>query len=110
MKSSNPKSKVISIAGKDRAACLLGAKKPDISIYYNYAGSFISSDYYVDKPPTWLTDFNKSLNIESYKDSLWEKTLENHHYGKLSRKDHYYGEGDDYLNAVYSPVFPIGWI
>ena len=109
LKSSNPNSKVISIAGKDRAACLLGAKKPDISIYYNYAGSFISSDYYVDKPPTWLTDFNKSLNIESYKDSLWEKTLENHYYGKLSRKDHYYGEGDDYLNAVYSPVFPIGF-
>ena len=109
LKSSNPNSKVISIAGKDRAACLLGAKKPDISVYYNYSGSFISSDYYVDKPPTWLTDFNKSLNIESYKDSLWEKTLENHYYGKLSRKDHYHGEEDNYLNAVYSPVFPIGF-
>ena len=109
LKSTNTNSKVISIAGKDRAACLLGGKNPDLSIYYNYAGSFISSDYYVDQFPRWLNNFNSNLNIENYKDSLWEKTLDGHHYEKLSRKDHYYGETDDYLNALYSPVFPIGF-
>ncbi len=109
LKLSNPNSKVISIAGKDRAACLLGGKMPDLPIYYNKAGSFISSDYYVDKLPDWLDDFNSNLNINSYKDSIWEKSLKNHYYEELSRKDNYLGETDDYLNAVYSPVFPIGF-
>ena len=109
LKLSNPNSKVISIAGKDRAACLLGGKMPDLSTYYNMAGSFISSDYYVDKLPDWLDDFNSNLNIDSYKDSIWEKSLKNHYYEQLSRKDNYFGENDDYLNAVYSPVFPIGF-
>ena len=75
LKLSNPNSKVISIAGKDRAACLLGGKMPDLSTYYNMAGSFISSDYYVDKLPDLLDDFNSNLNIDSYKDSIWEKSL-----------------------------------
>ena len=65
---------VISIAGKDRAACLLGGKNPDLSIYYNKAGSFISSDYYVEELPNWLDNFNDNPNIESYKDSVWKVT------------------------------------
>ena len=44
LKVNYPSSKVISIGGKDRAACLLGGKKPDQAIYYNGAGAFISSD------------------------------------------------------------------
>ena len=47
---------------------------PDLPIYYNKSGSFISSDYYVDKLPAWLDDFNSNLNIDSYKDSIWEKS------------------------------------
>ena len=109
LKESYPNSKVISIAGKDRTACLMGGKKPDLPIYYNKAGSFISSDYYVDKLPKWLHDFNKNLNIDSYQDSIWEKSLKNSYYKKYARNDHYFGETDDYLNAVYSPVFPIGF-
>ena len=109
LKSSYTNSKVISIAGKDRAACLLGGKNPDLPIYYNKSGSFISSDYYVDRLPKWLNDFNQNLNIEFYKDSIWEKSLKNSTYKKYSREDNYFGESDDYLNALYSPVFPIGF-
>ena len=109
LKSSYTNSKVISIAGKDRAACLLGGKNPDLPIYYNKSGSFISSDYYVDRLPKWLIDFNQNLNIEFYKDSIWDKSLKDSHYKKYSREDNYFGESDDYLNALYSPVFPIGF-
>ena len=51
IKLKHPRSKVISIGGKDRAACLLGGKNPDQAIYYNQLGEFISSDYYVDELP-----------------------------------------------------------
>jgi len=102
-------SKVISIGGKDRAACLLGGKNPDLPLYYNKAGQFISSDYYIEQLPDWVSTFNQNLNIQSYKDSLWEKSLNNDVYLKFAREDHYVGETDDYLNALYSPVFPIGF-
>ena len=50
-------SKVISIAGKDRSACMAGGKNPDLPLYYNYHGQFISSDYYVDSVPEWVKIF-----------------------------------------------------
>ncbi len=109
LKEEYPASKVVSIGGKDRAACLLGGKNPDIVLYYNKAGQFISSDYYIERLPVWASTFNKNLNIQTYKDSLWKKSLNNDLYLKYSREDHYIGETDDYLNALYSPVFPIGF-
>ena len=39
-------SKVISIGGKDRTACILGGKNPTLPLYYNYSGDFITSSYY----------------------------------------------------------------
>ena len=108
LKVNYPSSKVISVGGKDRAACLLGGKNPDQAIYYNGAGTFISSDYYVDQLPQWAIDFNQKLQTRSYGDSLWQRSLDENLYLKYAREDHFYGEEDNYLNDEYSPVFPIG--
>ena len=108
VKATYPKSKVISLGGKDRTAVFLGGKNPDLALYFNYAGSFISSDYYVDSLPDWTDEFNASINAESYKDSLWTKSLSDDVYLKYAREDFYHGELDDYLTEEYSPVFPIG--
>ena len=108
IKDSDPKSKVISVAGKDRAAVLLGGQKPDLAIYYNYGESFITSDYYTDSNPKWLTDFNSTMNIPSYKDSLWHRSLDEKVYLQYSRPDYFDGEVDEYLKEPYSPTFPIG--
>ena len=108
VKTTYPNSKVISLAGKDRTAVFMGGNKPDLPIYYNKAGQFISSDYYVDKLPEWVNEFNKNLHAESYKDSLWTKSLDDELYLKYAREDNYFGESDDYLSEEYSPVFPIG--
>jgi len=108
VKSTYPHSKVISLGGKDRSAIFMGGQKPDLPLYYNYAGSFISSDFYLDVLPDWVNDFNENLNAESYKDSLWTKSLPEDVYLKFAREDFFQGELDDYLNEDYSPVFPIG--
>jgi len=108
LKKSNPNSKVISIGGKDRTAVLLGGRQPDVALYFNYAGSFISSDYYVDELPNWVSEFNEQFNAESYKDSMWTKSLSDDLYLKYSREDFYHGELDDFDKEEYSPVFPIG--
>ena len=36
-------SKVVSISGKDRAAIILGGKKPDIAIWYDRKGQYTTS-------------------------------------------------------------------
>ena len=108
VKETFPNSKVISIGGKDRTAVLLGGRQPDVALYFNYAGSFISSDYYVDELPNWVSEFNEQFNAESYKDSMWTKILSDDLYLKYSREDFYHGELDDFDKEEYSPVFPIG--
>jgi predicted AlkP superfamily pyrophosphatase or phosphodiesterase len=108
VKSTYPNSKIISIGGKDRTAVMLGGSKPNLALYWNYNGSFISSDYYVDSLPSWVTNFNDNLNSQTYSDSLWVKSLDDETYLKYSREDHYFGEEDSYQNDIYSPIFPIG--
>ncbi len=108
IKDKYPSSQVISIGGKDRTACILGGKHPDQAIYYNNAGEFISSDFYIDELPEWVSRFNKKFKIKNYGDSLWVKSLSDNLYLKYAREDHFYGEEDNYLNDDYSPVFPIG--
>jgi len=83
MKNADPKSNVFTVAGKDRAAVYLGGKNPDLAIYYNYSGSFITSDYYADKLPDWLIDFNQTLNFSSYRDSVWDHIAPTDYYQKM---------------------------
>jgi len=109
MKAADPLSKVYSIAGKDRSAVLLGGKNPNLILYYNYRGQFITSDYYIEKAPSWLENFNHSQNISSYRDSLWRKSLADSLYISYAREDYYPGEADKYHRDPYSPVFPIGF-
>ena len=108
IKLANPSSRIISIGGKDRAACLLGGKNPDQAIYYNNLGEFVSSDYYVNQLPSWATKFNYELKTRSYGDSLWRRSLDEFLYEEYAREDYFYGEEDNYKNDKYSPVFPIG--
>ena len=109
LKLNNSKSKVYSIAGKDRSAVLLGGINPDLAIYYNYRDRFITSDYYIQNFPDWLNTFNNKLRLDNYADSLWEKSLSDEIYLKYSRPDDFFGETDSYNDDTYSPIFPIGF-
>ncbi len=109
LKATSPESKVYSIAGKDRASVFMGGKNPDLVLWYNWNGAFTTTNYYTDRIPEWLNEFNRRLNIPAYRDSLWTKTLSDDQYLTYAREDYFEGETDNYLNAVYSPVFPIGF-
>ena len=101
-------SKVISIGGKDRTACILGGKNPTLPLYYNYSGDFITSSYYKNELPEWVQSYNSQLDFNIYKDSLWTKSLNDELYKKYARSDFYHGESDEYDKDNYSPIFPIG--
>lgn len=109
LKSVYPEAKVYSVAGKDRASVFMGGKNPDMALWYNWDGAFTTTDYYTQNIPQWLIDFNDNLNIVSYRDSLWTRSLPDEKYLEYARADYFMGEADNYLSFEYSPVFPIGF-
>ncbi len=109
IKKSNPKSKVYSVAGKDRTSIFLGGKNPDLAIWYDWQGHYVTSDYYISEVPDWLIQFNQTLHIENYRDSLWRRTLDSETYIQFSREDNFFGESDIFETDPYSPVFPLGF-
>lgn len=55
----NFRSRVIAVALKDRAAILPGGRTADGAYWFDdETGRFITSSYYRDELPEWLTDFN----------------------------------------------------
>lgn len=63
LKAASPASRVVSVAGKDRAAILMGGKRPDLALWYDKsAGQYVSSGYY-GRMPDWAWDFGASLKI-----------------------------------------------
>ncbi len=60
VKASDPKARVFSVSGKDRAAVLLGGRHPDLALWLDRArGVFTTSSYY--RRPDWLDAFNTEL-------------------------------------------------
>ena len=116
LKESNPNSKVISIAGKDRSAIMLAGQNPDLVLYYNNLDRFITSSFYADSLPNYINYFNSKLNLQNYRDSLWTKVLNDSLYLKYSREDYFNGEVDwykvehDMINDTKNEIYSITFI
>lgn len=70
-------SKVVSIAIKDRAAILMGAKVKENGHSYWFdavSGSFITSTYYRADLPQWLKTFNDKKLAKSYSQKYWKRS------------------------------------
>jgi predicted AlkP superfamily phosphohydrolase/phosphomutase len=66
------KSKVISISLKDRGAILPAGKSADAAYWFDpETGKFITSFYYMQKLPEWITRFNNSDILSSYLSKEW---------------------------------------
>ena len=60
-----------------------GGKNPDLPLYYNYHGQFISSDYYVDSLPEWVKKEESLDSWSSDEEERWSSnaaTLEEMEY------------------------------
>ncbi len=65
--------KVVSLSIKDRAAVLLGGKKPTACYCFDTAtGEFHTSDYYRDTPHQWVTAFNASKAADRWTGQAWQ--------------------------------------
>ncbi|MBC7874629.1 MAG: alkaline phosphatase family protein [Ferruginibacter sp.] len=69
----NFKSKVIGISLKDRGGILPAGHSANAAYWYdNTAGSWITSTYYMNDLPKWVTDFNGQKLVDTYYRQGWD--------------------------------------
>jgi hypothetical protein len=72
---SDGKAKTVSLSLKDRAAVLMGGRKPDRVFWFGEDGAFVTSDYYDKELPLWVYAFNCEKVADSYIKRVWERAL-----------------------------------
>lgn len=69
----NMKSKTIGISIKDRSAILPAGHTADAAYWFEGGdeGKFITSTFYMNEAPKWVTDFNNSGKADGYLNEVW---------------------------------------
>lgn len=101
--STNFKGKVIGISIKDRGAILPAGHFANWAFWYSKTGNFISSTFYGDKLPDWVTQFNAQKHYMKYINQGWNLLKPIATYDESLSDDNPY-EGK--LYKVDKPVFP----
>ena len=70
----NMKGKTIGIAIKDRSAILPVGHTADAAYWFegDDEGKFMTSTFYMDKVPNWVSDFNNSGKANNYLNQTWD--------------------------------------
>ena len=68
------RSRVITVAGKDRSAIMLGGHLADAA-YWPVDTLMVSSTYYLQDLPEWARRFNVSGAVSAYAGKVWERLL-----------------------------------
>ncbi len=66
------KSRVFSVSGKDRGAILPGGHAGKAFWYSKSSGQFVTSTYYYDAYPEWVTAWNAAKPADRYRGKEWE--------------------------------------
>jgi predicted AlkP superfamily pyrophosphatase or phosphodiesterase len=75
LRRADPRSKVISVSGKDRGAILPAGKSGTAYMYMSSTGTFASSTYYMQEHPGWVNDFNARKPADRYFRTQWKALL-----------------------------------
>ena len=96
LKSKSPKSKVIGVSLKDRAAILMAGRRADAAYWYETAeGRFITSTYYMKQLPEWLERWNAEKYADRYVGRSWTRLYADEKlYERYAGKDAVEGEWD----------------
>jgi len=109
------RSRVFSVSGKDRGAILPGGHAGKAFWYSKSTGEFVSSTYYYDSYPAWVSGWNGEKRADAWRngswtlirprDSYYAKDIDDRPYeaalGNLGRTfPHSYGDGKYYYVQV----------
>lgn len=101
----NFRSKVIAIAAKDRGSILPGGHTANAAYWYDgSSGNWITSTYYMQSLPSWVTRFNEQKLPEKYLKQDWNTLYPINTYVQSTKDDSPY-EGK--FSGTASPTFPV---
>jgi predicted AlkP superfamily pyrophosphatase or phosphodiesterase len=84
----NDRGKVIGISIKDRSAILPAGHHANAAYWFSTAsGNMVSSTYYFNQLPTWVTTFNNSRPADKYFGAKWERLLPAAEYERRAGPD-----------------------
>jgi predicted AlkP superfamily pyrophosphatase or phosphodiesterase len=87
LKARSPQSRVVGVSIKDRSAILTGGRRADAAYWFeNDGGNFITSSFYMDEAPRWLTEWNGRRIPDKFGSQPWTRLL-----GDASLYDKYAG-------------------
>jgi len=105
LRSTNKKSRVFSLALKDRAAVLMGGKDPSgVYCFDTATGQFHTSTYYREQPHPWVLKFNNSNVADRWFGKNWDRLLDSQIYNRVAGPDDVLGESID--SKGLGRVFP----
>lgn len=100
---SNFKSKVIGIALKDRGSILPAGHTANAAYFYDPSvGNWVSSSYYMNALPSWVTDFNAQRLPEKLLSSNWNTLQPIESYSESHEDD---ASFEDKFENEIKPVF-----
>jgi predicted AlkP superfamily pyrophosphatase or phosphodiesterase len=96
LKHKSPSSRVVGVSLKDRSAILMAGRRADAAYWYeNAGGNFITSTYYMEAAPVWLTEWNNGHFPDKYSGKSWTRLLDDEKlYEQYAGKDAVEGEWD----------------
>lgn len=104
LKLTYPKSKVISVSIKDRSAILPGGHLSDGSYWFDYkTGGFLTSSYFKQELPAWVTNFNAKKQVDAYMTQTWNTMLDISQYTESGPDNTPY---EQLLPGKTTPTFP----
>jgi hypothetical protein len=101
----NMRGKTISLSLKDRAAVLPGGHTSNGSYWYHGMedGNFVTSTFYRETLPQWVTDFNNSGLKDEYLGQKWETLYPIKEYTESIEDDNIY---EELFQGEVKPIFP----
>ncbi len=79
----NDRAKVIGISIKDRSAILPAGRHANAAYWFSWtSGTMVSSTYYFNQLPAWVTAFNAAKPADKYFGTKWDRLLPESEYTK----------------------------
>ncbi|MDI9338284.1 MAG: alkaline phosphatase family protein [Alphaproteobacteria bacterium] len=102
----NFKNKSFGISIKDRGAILPAGHAANAAYWYDSkTGNFVTSSYYTNSLPTWLTNFNNRNLVDSFYKTPWTLYKPNKIYEEFADIDDASYENNAF-NKLLPPIFP----
>ncbi len=88
IKGVSPYSKVVSVAFDPLSSVIMGGYRADAAYWVNHReGHFVSNNYYMEKLPDWVNNFNSQNVAQEYCKQKWSISKEASKYKNILRSD-----------------------